>query len=225
MTGGEIGSLHQGDTRDTFFMSGGRIVDAFDDGDYAIMTGGRIGRVNMKLDNNYFNMSGGTIDRNLVAGFGDDTIILSDGMIGGNISVSGGTDSVSITGGTVAGDVLMSFGEDQFNWDGGGIVYGAIDLGGDNDIATLANLTDANIGATKRLTGSAGTDGLTFDNVKAGAVDRFDSWETISLTNDTRLIFDTTLTLGDADTGTGTLNIDTSSTIYGARLSRVSIPL
>ncbi len=107
----------------------GRIVDAFDDGDYAVMTDGRIGRVNMKLDNNYFNMSGGTIDRNLVAGFGDDTIILSNGMIGGNISVSGGTDSVTITGGTVAGDILLSFGNDQFNWNGGGIVYGNIDLG------------------------------------------------------------------------------------------------
>ena len=215
MTGGEIGSLHQGDALDTFFMSGGRIVDAFDDGDYAVMTGGRIGRVNMKLDNNYFNMSGGTIDRNLVTGFGNDTIIISNGMIGGNISVSGGTDSVTITGGTIVGDILMSFGEDQFNWDSGGIVYGNIDLGGDNDLATLSNLTDANIGATQRLSGGAGTDSLTFSNVKTGAVGRFDSWETIGLTNDTRLTFDTALTLGDADTGTGTLNVDSSSTIYG----------
>lgn len=215
MTGGEIGSLNQGDALDTFFMSGGRIVDAFDDGDYAVMTGGRIGRVNMKLDNNYFNMSGGTIDRNLVTGFGNDTIIISNGMIGGNISVSGGTDSVTITGGTVAGDILMSFGEDQFTWNGGGIVYGNIDLGGDNDVATLSNLTDANIGATKRVSGGAGTDSLAFSNVKTGAVGRFDSWETIDLTNDTRLTFDATLTLGDAGTGTGTLNVDATSTIYG----------
>jgi len=215
MTGGEIGSLNQGDALDTFFMSGGRIVDAFDDGDYAVMTGGRIGRVNMKLDNNYFNMSGGTIDRNLVAGFGNDTIIISDGMIGGNISVSGGTDSVTITGGTVAGDVLMSFGNDQFTWNGGGIVYGNIDMGADSDTAVLANLTDANFGATKRLTGGDGVDALTFDNVKSGKVGRFDSWETINLTNDTRLTFDTTLTLGDTGTGTGTLNIDAASTIYG----------
>ncbi|WP_422718063.1 autotransporter outer membrane beta-barrel domain-containing protein [Falsochrobactrum tianjinense] len=215
MTGGEIGSLNQGDALDTFFMSGGRIVDAFDDGDYAVMTGGRIGRVNMKLDNNYFNMSGGTIDRNLVAGFGNDTIIISDGMIGGNISVSGGTDNVTITGGTVAGDVLMSFGNDQFTWNGGGIVYGNIDMGADSDTTVLANLTDANIGATKRLTGGDGVDALTFDNVKTGKVGRFDSWETINLTNDTRLAFDTTLTLGDAGTGTGTLNVDAASTIYG----------
>ena len=124
-------------------MSDGRIVDFFDDGDRAIMTGGRIGRVNMKLDNNLFDMSGGTIDRNLVTGFGNDTIILSNGTIGGNISVSGGTDSVTVTGGSVGGNVLMSFGADTFTWDGGGIIFGAVDLGGDNDTATLRNLTNA----------------------------------------------------------------------------------
>ncbi len=196
-------------------MSGGRIVDAFDDGDYAVMTDGRIGRVNLKLDNNYFNMSGGTIDRNLIAGLGNDTIIVSGGMIGGNISISSGTDSVTMTGGTVAGDVLLGFGNDQFSWSGGGIIYGKIDLGPDNDTAVLANLTDANIGATARLSGGEGNDVLTFNNVKTGKVSRFDSWETINLTDDTRLVFDSALTLGDAGTGTGTLNIDATSTIYG----------
>ncbi|RVA92243.1 autotransporter outer membrane beta-barrel domain-containing protein, partial [Mesorhizobium sp. M7A.F.Ca.CA.004.02.1.1] len=53
MSGGQIGSLNQGDGLDTFTMTGGRIVDFFDDGDRAVMTGGRIGRVNMKLDQNY----------------------------------------------------------------------------------------------------------------------------------------------------------------------------
>ncbi|MDX3925275.1 MAG: autotransporter outer membrane beta-barrel domain-containing protein [Shinella sp.] len=215
MTGGEVGSLNQGDNLDTFFMSGGRIIDAFDDGDSAVMTGGRIGRVNMKLDDNLFDMSGGTIDRNLVTGFGNDTIILSGGTIGGNISVSGGTDSVTVTGGTVGGEVRMSVGTDTFTWDGGGIIYGLIDLGGDNDTASLSNLTDANIGATPQITGGLGTDALTFDNVKTGDVARFDSWETIDLTNDTQLVFDETLTLGDSGTGTGALSVDAASTIYG----------
>ena len=215
MTGGEIGSLNQGDALDTFFMSGGRIVDFFDDGDYAVMTGGRIGRVNMKLDNNYFDMSGGVIDKNLVTGFGNDTIILSSGTIGGNISVSGGTDSVTVTGGTVGGEVRMSVGNDTFVWDGGGIIYGPIDLGGDDDTATLRNLTNANMGATPQITGGLGTDRLTFDNVKTHGVARFDSWETIDLTDDSQLIFDGTLTLGDGSTGTGTLNIDPASTVYG----------
>ncbi len=224
MTGGQIGSLNQGDARDTFFMSGGRIVGAFEDGDYAVMTGGRIGRVDMKLDKNYFNMSGGIIDGNLVTGFDTDTIIISNGSIGGNISVSGGADSVTITGGTIGGNVLMSVGNDQFTWNGGGVVNGFVDLGGDNDVAVLANLTDANIGATSRITGGVGIDSLTFDNVVAGGVSRFDSWETVNLTNNTSLTFDTAFTLGDAGTGTGTLNIDATSTILGGSAQSSIVP-
>lgn len=215
MTGGEITSLNQGDGLDTFFMSGGRIVDFFDDGDKAVMTGGRIGRVNMKLDDNIFDMSGGTIDRNLVTGFGNDTIILSGGTIGGNISVSGGTDSVTITGGAVGGDVLMSVGADRFVWDGGGVVHGTVDMGGDNDSARLANLTNANLGGSPRIIGGVGTDALVFDNVTTGGIARFDSWETINATNDSELTFDGFLTLGDAGTGTGRFTLDASSSIFG----------
>ncbi|RUV38968.1 autotransporter outer membrane beta-barrel domain-containing protein [Mesorhizobium sp. M7A.F.Ca.MR.148.00.0.0] len=215
MSGGQIGSLNQGDGLDTFTMTGGRIVDFFDDGDRAVMTGGRIGRVNMKLDQNYFNMSGGTIDRNLVTGFDKDTIILSGGTIGGNISVSGGNDSVTVTGGTVGGDILMSFGADNFVWNGGGIIYGAVDLGGDNDTARLSNLTNANLGATDAISGGAGTDALTLDNVKLDGVSRLQNWESIDATNDTELTMDSNLVLGDSGTGTGSLNVDAASTLYG----------
>ncbi|WP_137928934.1 autotransporter family protein [Mesorhizobium comanense] len=215
MSGGQIGSLNQGDGLDTFTMTGGRIVDFFDDGDHAVMTGGRIGRVNMKLDKNYFDMSGGTIDRNLVTGFDQDTIILSGGTIGGNISVSGGNDSVTISGGTVGGDVLMSFGSDTFVWNGGGIVYGAVDLGADNDTARLSNLTKANLGGTRAFNGGLGTDALTFDNVKLDGISRVQNWETIDATNDTQLTLDGNLVLGDSGTGTGKLTVDKASTLYG----------
>ncbi len=169
----------------------------------------------MKLDKNYFNMSGGTIDRNLVTGFDQDTIILSGGTIGGNISVSGGNDSVTITGGTVGGDVLMSFGADNFVWNGGGIIYGAVDLGADNDTAKLSNLTNANLGATDALNGGLGTDALTFDNVKLDGISRVQNWETVDATDDTELTLDGTLKLGDSGTGTGSLSVDASSTLYG----------
>lgn len=215
MSGGQIGSLNQGDGLDTFTMTGGRIVDFFDDGDRAVMTGGRIGRVNMKLDQNYFNMSGGTIDRNLVTGFDKDTIILSGGTIGGNISVSGGNDSVTVTGGTVGGDILMSFGADDFVWNGGGIIYGAVDLSGDNDTARLSNLTNANLGATDAISGGLGTDALTLDNVKLDGVSRLQNWESIDATNDTELTMDSNLVLGDSGTGTGSLSVDAASTLYG----------
>lgn len=215
MTGGTVQSLSQGDNLDTFFMSGGRIVDAFEDGDMAVMTGGRIGRVNMKLDDNLFDMSGGTIDGNLVTGFGNDTIILSDGLIGGNISVSGGTDSVTITGGVVGGNVTLSFGSDTVLWENGGIVYGALDLGPDNDTATLRNISTGNLGTTAVVDGNTGTDVLTLDNVSLSDVAGLTRWETIAATNDTELTFDGTLTLGDSATGTGTLTIDATSTMFG----------
>ena len=218
MTGGEINTLNQGGSMDTFLMTGGRIVDAFDDGDTARMTGGRIGRVNMKLADNLFDMSGGIIDRNLVAGFGNDTIILSGGTIGGNISVSGGTDNVTITGGSVGGDVLLSAGADRFVWDGGGVVHGTIDLGGDNDSALLADLTAGHLGRSPRITGGEGSDTLVFDNVTTGGIARFDGWEIIRATDDSELTFDGFLTLGDAGTGTGRLEIDASSTIFGGGL-------
>ena len=214
MEAGIIQSLNQGDNRDIFFMSGGRIIDAFDDGDVAVLTGGRIGRINLKLDDNYFEMSGGTVDRNVVAGFGNDTFLISGGFIGGNISVSGGTDAVTITGGAVGGDVLLSFGNDTFEWNGGGIVYGTVDLGPDNDIARLTNLTNAHLGLVPRLTGGIGNDALTFSNVSTGAVGRFDSWETVNLTNDTELIFDQAFVLGDAGTGTGGLSVLSGSKIF-----------
>ncbi|MGI6851191.1 autotransporter outer membrane beta-barrel domain-containing protein [Mesorhizobium sp. 1B3] len=217
MTGGTIQSLNQGENLDDFFMSGGHIIDFVEDGDRAVMTGGRVGRVDMKAADNLFDMSGGTIDRNLVAGFGNDTIILSGGTIGGNISVSAGTDSVTITGGSVAGDVLMSTGADTFTWDGGGTVAGTVDLGQDDDTATLRNLGAGQIGGTATLTGNLGNDRLTFDNVATAGIARFQNWETIGATNGTALTFDGNLVLGDSGSGTGAVAVDASSTLLGGQ--------
>ncbi len=215
MTGGTIGALQQGDNIDTFRMSGGRIIGAFEDGDQAWMTGGRIGRVNMKLDKNLWDQSGGTVDGNVVTGFDTDTIIISGtAYIGGNISVSGGNDSVTITDGTVRGQVLLSTGNDTFNWNGGGIVYGAIDGGPDDDVANLSNLNQANLGAVPLFDGGSGNDQLNFSNVKTTGVARFQNWEAISLASSTELTFDGDLVLGDSGTGTGTLTLDDTSTLY-----------
>ncbi len=217
MSGGTIGALQQGDNIDTFRMSGGRIIGAFEDGDQAWMTAGRIGRVNMKLDKNLWDQSGGTVDGNVVTGFDTDTIIISGtAYIGGNISVSGGNDSVTITDGTVRGQVLLSTGSDTFNWNGGGIVYGAIDMGPDNDVANLSSLNQGNLGAVPLFDGGSGIDQLNFNNVKTTGVGRFQNWEAISLANSTELTFDGDLVLGDSGTGTGTgtLTVDDTSTVY-----------
>jgi type V secretory pathway adhesin AidA len=214
MTGGSIGALLQGDGLDRFRMTDGRIVGAFDDGDYAEMTGGRIGRVNMKLEDNTFLMSGGTIDGNLVTGFGNDTIVLSDGYIGGNISVSGGNDALTITGGTVRGEIRLSFGNDRFDWSGGGVVYGLVDFGEGDDTARLTDLNVSHLGALPGFDGGLGNDTLSMDNVKTNGVARFTGWESVALRNDSQLTFDGGLRLGDSGTGTGTLDVDATSTLF-----------
>lgn len=223
MSGGEVGALLQGDNLDTFRMSGGRIVGAFEDGDYAEMTGGRIGRVNMKLDDNTFDMSGGTIDGNLVTGFGNDTIRLSDGYIGGNISVSGGNDNVSVSGGIVRGEVRISSGDDTFSWNGGGVIYGAIDLGDGTDSATLASLNRSHLGATPGILGGLGSDTLNFDNVSTDGIARFQQWETVNARDDTELTFDGDLVLGDSGSGTGSLMVDPTSTLFAGNGANASI--
>lgn len=213
MTGGTIGSLSQGDGLDTFTMSGGHIIDFFEDGDHAVMTGGRIGRVNMKLDDNYYNMSGGTVDRNVVTGLGRDTIVISGGVIGGNISTSSGIDSVTVSGGSIGNGIKTGNDADTFAWSGG-IIYNGIELEAGNDTATLTNLTNGNMGGMTLLSGGTGTDSLTFDNVTSDDVARFQGWENVSATNDTELTFESNLVLGDAGTGTGAFNIDSSSTVF-----------
>ncbi|MGN8346841.1 autotransporter outer membrane beta-barrel domain-containing protein [Pseudomonas sp. SMV71] len=212
MNGGSIQSLAQGDGLDTFLMTGGTIVGAFEDGDEARMTGGTIGRVDMKLDDNIFDMSGGEILGNLVTGFGQDTIILSAGRIGGNVSVSGGNDSVTVSGGEIVGEVRTSFGDDQLQWSGG-LIRSAILMGDGTDTALLRNLDETVLATTPSLDGGLGQDSLTFEATTSGTGARYVNWETVNLSQGSRLDLNDTLVLGDSATATGVLNIDSSSVL------------
>ncbi|AIS17536.1 hypothetical protein LT40_09055 [Pseudomonas rhizosphaerae] len=215
MRGGQIQSLSQGDGLDTFLMTDGTIVGAFEDGDIARMSGGTIGRVDMKLDNNLFELSGGRINGNLVAGFGNDTITVSAGSIGGNISVSGGTDQVTVSGGDIGGNVLLSFGDDRFIWRDGGLIHGTVSLGPGNDTALLSNLSDAQLASPNLIYGDAGVDTLTFDNSRATGGARYSYWETINLNNGSVLDLADRLSLADDSTplGSGLLTLDRTSTL------------
>ncbi|PQZ93354.1 MULTISPECIES: autotransporter outer membrane beta-barrel domain-containing protein [Pseudomonas] len=215
MSGGLIlGDVDQGDGLDDFVMNAGVITGAFLSGDRAKMTGGSIGRVNMLLDDNLFDMQGGTIINNLVTGFGNDTILVSGtSYIGGNISVSGGTDLVRITGGTVNGQILTSVGNDRFEWIGGGQVNGFIQLGGDNDVALLQNLVEANVATTPILDGGLGVDTLTLDNSQLATPERYTNFETVNLDSNATLRLGGTFTLGDSGTGTGVMNLNGSSSL------------
>jgi len=217
MTGGTLQSLAQGDSRDIFRMIGGTIFGAFEDGDTARMTGGSIGRVDMKLDNNLFDLSGGQILGNLVTGFGTDTIIVSGGRIGGNVSVSGGNDSIKMTGGEIAGEIRASAGDDTLLWDGGGIIHSAILMGEDNDNAILRNLGESTLVLTPAIDGGNGNDLLTFDGTNSAGSDRYRNWETIRLNNGSRFDLDGPLRLGDSASGTGVFTIDASSTMTSAQ--------
>ena len=211
MSGGTIKSLAQGDGRDTFLMTGGTILGAFEDGDVASMTDGIIDRVDMKLDNNIFDMSGGQILRNLVTGLGTDEIIVSGGRIGGNISVSNGNDSITITGGEIVGEIRAGNGDDTLVWDGGGIIRSQVLMEAGNDRATLSNLTESTLALTPSLNGGSGNDLLTFDHTTSSGAARYINWETLNLVKGSRLDLDGNLQLGDSATGTGVFNIDGSS--------------
>ncbi|VVP07831.1 autotransporter outer membrane beta-barrel domain-containing protein [Pseudomonas fluorescens] len=213
MSGGTIQALAQGDNRDFFLMTGGTIVGAFEDGDTARMTGGTIGRVDMKLDNNLFDLSGGQIIGNLVTGFGTDTIIVSGGRIGGNVSVSGGNDSITVTGGEIVGEIRASAGNDTFLWNGGGIIRSAILMGDDNDSAIVRNLNETTLALTPSIDGGPGTDQLTFDHSTSAGAARYINWETVSLSNGARFDVDGNFVLGDNVTGSGEFNVDGSSVI------------
>ena len=215
MTGGTVQSLNQGQGYDTFYMSGGRIVGAFEDGDSAVFAGGRIGRVDLKLADNFFEMSQDLgvetlIDGNLVSGFGNDTIILRGGTIGGNISTSGGEDSIAISGGTLKGNVLASAGNDVLNWSGGGI-GGRVDMGVGDDQVTISNLNPQTL--TINIDGGAGNDQMQFINSATDGGAHYLNFEAIDLNQNSRLTLNDTLALGDADSGSGTLAMDASSTL------------
>ncbi|MGB3123406.1 MAG: autotransporter outer membrane beta-barrel domain-containing protein, partial [Pseudomonas sp.] len=213
MSGGQIQSLAQGDGRDTFLMTGGTIVGAFEDGDVARQTGGTIGRVDMKLDNNIYDMSGGAILGNLVTGFGTDTIIVSGGTIGGNISVSGGDDSITVSGGTINGEIRASVGNDTFNWLNGGQIKSAVLMGDGNDTVLLRGLSESLLATTPSIDGGLGNDQLTFDNTTSSTAARYIGWETVNLNNNARFDLAGDFFLGDSASGTGTLNIDGSSSL------------
>jgi outer membrane autotransporter protein len=215
MTGGTVQSLNQGQGYDTFEMSGGRIVGAFEDGDRAIFAGGRIGRVDLKLADNYFEMSQDLgietlIDGNLVSGFGNDTIILRGGTLGGNISTSGGEDRITISGGSLKGNVLASAGNDVLNWSGG-TVGGRVDMGAGDDQVSIDNLNPQTL--TINIDGGVGNDQLQFINSEVDGGARYLNFEAVDLSQNSRLTLDDTLVLGDAATGSGTLAIDGSSTL------------
>lgn len=223
MTGGTIQALDQGADRDTAVIRGGRIVGAFNEGDIVDMSGGRIGSVNLRVGDNIMNMSGGGIDGVLNAEQGNDLLNLSGtATIGGNVDFGNGNNTLNIAGGSVGGSLLTGAGTDALSWANAGTVAGNISLGAGNDSAALRNLAAATIAEVDAFDGGTGSDRLLFANAQVAGVSRIRNWETLDLATGTRFALDADLSLGDAGTGGGALNIDATSSLLvsGARAVR-----
>lgn len=234
MSGGTLGSLNQGGDMDTFTMTGGTITGAFEDGDTAWFKGGSIGRIDLKLADNFLEMSQGLgvetmVVGNVVSGLGNDTIIMTGGTIGGDISTSSGVDKITISGGTLKGEIRTGNGKDEFTWTGGQIGKRVI-LESDDDTATVRALDLGNSAVI--LDGGTGTDTLTFEQSQVGQGALYTNWESIHLKQGSQLTLNDTLTLGDLGsdqprvipaTAAGTLQIDASSSLISRQGSIVSI--
>ncbi|UGY08612.1 autotransporter family protein [Phyllobacterium pellucidum] len=213
MTGGTVQRVEQGSELDTAVVSAGRIIGQFFAGDFFTMTGGQIGEVNLEQANNEMRMSGGTIDRFVIAAQGRDLLILSGGSIGTFVDLGIGDNRVFVSGGSIGSTLTTGTGNDQFTWTTAGTIGGAISLGGGNDTGTLQNLTDAVLSSTPLLNGGAGTDTLTFASTTATTSARYVNWENVALTAGSVFTLDSTFILGDSGTGTGSFSIDDSSTL------------
>ncbi|MEK1886209.1 MAG: hypothetical protein AAAB35_01250 [Phyllobacterium sp.] len=223
MKGGIVERVEQGSELDTASVAGGRIIGQFFAGDFFTMTGGRIGEVNLEQANNEMRMSGGTIDRFVIAAQGRDLLILSGGSIGTFVDLGIGDNRIFISGGSIGGTLTTGTGNDQFTWDTAGTIGGAIDLGGGNDTGTLQNLTDAVLSSTPSLNGGADTDSLTFANTAAKTSARYVNWENVALTAGSVFTLDTNFVLGDTGTGTGSFSIDSSSTLLAGNSVNAAI--
>ncbi|WP_338744102.1 autotransporter outer membrane beta-barrel domain-containing protein [Pseudomonas putida] len=234
MSGGTLGSLNQGGDMDTFTMTGGTITGAFEDGDTAWFKGGSIGRIDLKLADNFLEISQElgvetVVVGNVVSGLGNDTIIMTGGTVGGDISTSSGVDKITISGGTLKGEIRTGNGKDEFTWTGGQIGKRVI-MENDDDTAIVRALDLGNSAVT--LDGGTGTDTLTFEQSQVGQGASYINWEAINLKQGSQLTLNDTLTLGDLGsdqprlipaTGTGTLQIDASSSLISRQGSIISI--
>jgi len=169
------------------------------------------------------NAAGATVNQGVVASGAGGTTLDNAGIINGAVRLDAGNDSVTNRdGGSIAQVVATAAGSDQFLWTGGNI--GGLDMGADNDVATLRGLTAANLTPGLPIDGGPGVDRLTWDSTSGNGVGRYINWELIDLTNNSQLTFSSTLTLGDSGTGTGTLSIDATSTVFAGQGAHAIVP-
>ncbi len=140
-------------------------------------------------------------------------------MLGGllrRVNAGSGNDTATIQGGQIDDRYSGQDGNDQLTWTGGRVRN--IDMGNGTDTALLKGLPSASLdfGELTSVSGGQGpNDRLTFEGTDAFGPSRFTLWERVELTNDSSLTLGGgALTLGDSGTSTGTMSIDSSSTLF-----------
>ena len=214
MQAGQVDAVDQGGARPRFTLNGGRVVGGLTNGGAVTITGGRIGSVALSAALNTFTMSGGTIDAAVTAGSGDTGFTLSGGAIGGTVTLGNGANTIAVTGGSIAQGLASGDGATNFGWLGGGVIGGTVSFGAGGVVALLSNLSDTNLAGVTAFDGGAGQNALTFDHTQASGLSRFTSWESIALTNGSRISLDDRgATLGNTAAQTGLFDIDSTSTL------------
>ncbi len=155
-------------------------------------------------------------------GAGADVFLMLGGRVNNQVLLGPGNDEATVSGGVITQFVRAEDGNDRLLWDGGNI--GGLDMGAGDDVATLRNLTASQLTPGLRVEGGLGFDRLTWDNVVGDGVGRYAFWELFQLTNNSRLTFTSTLVMGDSSTGTGTLTIDGTSTVFAGNGTHAVVP-
>lgn len=163
----------------------------------------------------------GTIDM----GSGEDLFIMLGGIVNAPILMGPDNDTAFIVDGRISTNFQAQDGADRLTWSGG-TISGFVDMGTGDDHALFLNLTPTNLATGLRIDGGLGFDQLIWDNTRGDGVDRYVNWELFSLTNGSQLTFNnySTLTLGDAGTGFGTLSIDATSTVFAGNGTHTVAP-
>jgi len=214
MQAGQVDSVDQGGPQPRFTLNGGRVTGGLTNGGAVTITGGRIGSVALTAAQNTFAMSGGQIDTSLTAGSGDTSLTLSGGAIGGAVTLGNGANTIAVTGGSIAQGFASGDGATTFGWLGGGVIGGTVSFGAGGVVATLSNLNDANLAGLSAFDGGTGQNALTFDHTQTSGLSRFTNWDSIALTDASRISLDDRgVVLGNATAQTGLFDIDSTSTL------------
>ncbi|MBH5389329.1 hypothetical protein H1B27_24020, partial [Bradyrhizobium sp. CNPSo 4019] len=159
-----------------------------------------------------------TVNGGVTFGGGNDVFAQVSGTVCCTINLGDGTNQAFTFAGTISSNIQSGSGNDFLYWGGGNIVTG-FNLGAGNDTALLSNLTSTNLTPGLPVDGGQGNDQLVFSRSQNGAngtsVSQLWNWESIRLTASSQLTFSnfSTLTLGDSGTGTGTLSIESGSSV------------